>query len=272
MSKAFAKRVNEAAAAVLFRTPERKHGNKVLIGQVWDEMDFPHWEDFKRDLLAAHRAGEVELQRADLRGSRYIDMEALEESRVIDKIGSEWNFVVVPSTKKNPASRSVDKRALEKYREFSRLEPNEVVCEEDQQMPHHAARLGKALHVMYRSDKIDPETGKRPRGGAQNYIHEHDAGVHVYDPDPDDEIGHGEICDVPECDPDTTLVLLGQCLGLAWKSDVDDEEYECEWDDHDIELYCTVSGQMLVIVGGKREILYLVWGGALGVEERGIVG
>lgn len=265
--KPFAKRVNEAAVAVALRHHE--HGNKSLIGQVWNQMDFPHWEDFKRDLLAAHRAGEVELQRADLRA--YLDPEDLEESVVTDRFGNEYNFIVVPMTKRNPTTR-VNEDALEKYREFSRLEPDEVICEEDQQMPRHAACLGKALHVMYRSEKIDPETDKRPRGGAQNYIHEHDAGVHVYDPDPDGDLGHGDIEDVPECETDTTLVLLGQCLGLAWKSDVDDEEYECEWDDPEIELYCTTSGKMLVVVGGKREILYLIWGGALGVEARGIVG
>ena len=174
--------------------------------------------------------------------------------------------------RRNHTPPPLDERGLEKYEEFSRLEPREAICEEDQFMPERAARVGKALHVMYRSAKIDPDTDKRPRGGAQNYIHEHDAGVHVYDPEPDGELGHGDIEDVPECDPNTTLVLLGQCLGLAWKSDVDDEEYECEWNDPEVELYCTTSGQMLVIVGGKREILYLVWGGALGVEPRGIIG
>lgn len=263
--KAFAKRVNEVAAELA--VPGKFGGNKVLIGRVWDAMDFPHWGDFKRDLLAAHRAGEVELQRADLRAPRFIDPDELAESAVVDRLGSEWNFVVVQKPKRNPAPQ-LDQKGLAKYEEFSRLEPRDVICEEDQRMPTRATKVGKAIHVMYRSEKIDPETDKRPRGGAQNYIHEHDAGVHVYEPG-DRDTGDSEVL---ECSDDTTLVLLGECLGLAWKSGSDGEDYEVEWSDPEVELYCTTSGKMLVIVGGKREILYLVWGGALGVEPRGIVG
>jgi len=164
---------------------------------------------------------------------------------------------------------------LERFEKFHQLEPNEVVVDDDATMPTKAHCLGKAVHVLYRSGKVDPETGKKPRS-PQNYIHEHDAGVMLYEPC----LHSLRRCSaeaIPaqvrsETDGDTTLVLLGECLGLAYKAAEDGEEYEIEFDDPKVELYCIPSGKALVVVEGKREILYLVWGGGLGVEPRGIIG
>ncbi len=144
----------------------------------------------------------------------------------------------------------------------------------DIKIPTHVECCGKAVSVMYRSDKIDPETGKPPvdeRGrpmGSANYIHEHDAGVMLYRParrNHDSE-------PLPEgiLEDNDTLVWLGECLGLEYCDDEGDEwEMEVPFRP---DLYCTDDGTCLVVIQDRREILFLVWGGALGVEERGIVG
>jgi hypothetical protein len=259
----FAERVNQIAG-----DNERKiGGRKVFIADVWDAMDFPHRSDFNRDMLEAHRKGLLELQRADM--PQFFDAEDIEASLIEGPLGA-YHFVIV-QPKRNP--QPLDE-AREMFLRFHRIDPKEVIVEDDQHMPTHAARMGKSIHVLYRSSKLDPETGKRPPGGVQNYIHEHDAGVHLYDPNDNgiSDGASGDLEEVPECDPDMALVLLGECLGIAWKDDVLDEDYEMEWDNPAIELYTTTSGKMLVVVENKREILYLVWGGALGVEPRGIVG
>ena len=133
-------------------------------------------------------------------------------------------------------------------------------------MPRFCIKAGKALHVLYRSSKIDPETGKPPRGGAQNYIHKHDAGVMIYEPAERGESGVTTPKMLLEID---TLVYLGQCLGVGFEDD--GEEYEIDWS-RGVDLFAIPSGKALVIVRAKREILCLVWGGGLGVEPRGIVG
>jgi hypothetical protein len=257
LMKDFARRVNQIARAAGSR--------KVLIGHVWDAMDFPHRQAFEKDLLRAHRDGEVELQRADLP----LEADDYESSHVVSPIGAEFDYVIAPRTNPSPPLDEARKMFLK----FHRLEPSAVEVDEEARMPTHAVCLGKAVHVLYRSGKVDPETGKKPRTPV-NYIHEHDAGVHLYEVDSEFA---GEEVEVPsevreETDVgDTMLVLLGDCLGLAFKSEDDGEEYEFDLG-KGVELYCVPSGKALVVVQDKREILYLVWGGALGVEPRGIVG
>lgn len=144
------------------------------------------------------------------------------------------------------------------------------------QIPAQVEKVGKAVAVMYRSDKIDPETGKPPvdergrRLPAVNYIHEHDAGVCLYCPA---RRGHRRTAiDRPRglLEEDDTLTFLGECLGLEYK-DEDGDVWEMEMPFRP-DLYCTANGKCLVVIQDKREILFLVWGGALGVERRGIVG
>ena len=272
----FARRVNQIA-----QDDERATGRRVLIAHVWDALDYPHRQEFERDMLAANRAGLIELQRIDM--PRFFDEEDMEVSLIEHPMtGAQYHAVVAP-TRQNPSNGvdddgdldAVIADGLERFEKFHQLEPNEVVADDEQAMPTKAHCLGKAIHVMYRSGKVDPETGKKPRR-PQNYIHEHDAGVMLYEP-----CLHAlRKCSaekVPsdvrsEKDGDTTLVLLGECLGLAYKATEDGEDYEIEFDDPKVELYCIPSGKALVIVEGKREILYLVWGGGLGVEPRGIIG
>lgn len=156
--------------------------------------------------------------------------------------------------------------AIDKYIEFHRLEPRRVgAFAPSLRIPAKMIKLGKARHVMYRSDKVDPETLRKPRAPL-NYIHEHDAGVAAYVP------GKGADVSVPDFIRDTSsLVLLGGCLGIGWV-DGDGDDQEAEGTRPLPELYCTPCGKALLIIQGKRDLVSLLWGGGLGVEGRGIVG
>lgn len=233
-------------------------------------------------LLAFRRLGWVKLARADLPGA--MDPVLVDASSIKDGIG-EYQFVLAPGEygaasdygqrkdlRRNPApSRDHDDSiadAVDTYETFHQLEPVRVIARDAMSLPAYVRKVGRATNVKYRSGKVDPETGKRPRHH-QNYIHEHDAGVCLYEPARASDPGAEE---VPQrVKGSTSLVLLGKCLGLGY-IDHEGETLEMEGADPLPELYCTPDGKALVIVENKREILFLVWGGALGVERRGIVG
>lgn len=156
-------------------------------------------------------------------------------------------------------------QAMALYREFHRYEPHRTgYFPKSFAIPRRARRLGVAKEILYSSPKIDPETMRKPRR-PQNYIHDHELGVDAYD-----TYGRathavpGWIC---ECD---ALTKLGECLGFAYEKD--GEVLEGEPDGSGIELYCIPSGRALLVIEKKRRVIALMWGGGLGVEDRGIVG
>ena len=67
------------------------------------------------------------------------------------------------------------------------------------------------------------------------------------------------------------LVLLGDNLGYSFELDGNDVEAVGQ-DDPYPELYCTPCGKCLLVIEGKREVLAMMRGGALGVFARGIDG
>ncbi len=70
--------------------------------------------------------------------------------------------------------------AVDKYREFHRLEPKQIgAFPSSFTIPTHMYRAGKATWVTYESGKVIPDTLKKPRRPV-SYIHEHDAGVITY--------------------------------------------------------------------------------------------
>ena len=156
----------------------------------------------------------------------------------------------------------VSELALDKYREFHRYDPHKVGEMRGLKLPTRMRQAGVAKWVTYRSMKTDPETLVRPRKPV-DYIHEHDAGVHVYLP----VLGPGTV-DVPQQlrDPDLALVLLGKCLGFKF------DETEAEATAPLPELYCTPDGKVLLVIQSKRDLLAAMWGGGLGVFARGIDG
>ena len=193
---------------------------------------------------------------------------------------------------------------VDKFREFHRKEPRKIgEFHRDFEIPEYMRLLGVAKFVLYRSDKVDPETLEQPRHPL-NYIHEHDAGVKVYVPTdsriakrfgydttlkipPQGPHGGGyfnaikqrlfqtgfddaSICSGGSQDIEVELVRLGLCLGFGFEDD--DGEHEAQATSPLPELYCSTTGRTLLVVQSKRELVALIHGGALGVEARGIVG
>lgn len=175
------------------------------------------------------------------------------------------------SLAKNP-SESPDEReaAVERYKTFHRYDPKDVgEFPASFAIPAKMKCAGPAKWTTYRSGKVDPATLKLPKRPV-NYIHEHDAGVHVYVPVDDDDFD-GKTVTVPrEFREVGALTKLGESLGYCVK--VDDDELEAESVAPLPELYCSSDGKCLYVVQDKREVLAMIWGGALGVFARGIDG
>lgn len=168
-----------------------------------------------------------------------------------------------PMRNKNPDDLAA---ARDKYKEFHRYDPKDVgAFSSSFTIPKRVRLAGRGKWVTYRSSKVDPSTLEKPKRPI-DYIHEHDAGVYTYikDDEPD--------TDVPEKFRDVAaLVKLGECLGFC-VIDADGEEVEAEGTNPLPELYSTPDGTCLFVIQGKREVLAMSWGGALGVFARGIDG
>lgn len=182
-----------------------------------------------------------------------------------------WDEVVAmehPESYQDMEESPSYREAIEKYREFHRLDPKKVGrFPPGFKIPRSIYKAGCSKWVTYRSNKVDPETLLRPRKPI-NYIHEHDAGVVTYVTDP--QGGHDAV-DVPqEFRGYGALVLLGFCLGFAFEHD--GEEQEVEGRSPLPELYTVPSGKCLIVIQSKRDVLAMMWGGALGVFARGIDG
>ncbi len=175
--------------------------------------------------------------------------------------------------RRNPAG-ALDPLAVEKFVEFNRFDPRATGTMATVDIPDEVWCLGAAVHVMYRSDKVDPETLRKPRRPL-NYIHDHDTGVSLYVPLevrlPGDL--EGELEPVPDWIREaTTVTKLGDCLGYRFLPEAGGRARDVEGTRPLPELYCTPCGRALLVVQSKRQILALMWGGMLGVEARGIVG
>lgn len=158
-------------------------------------------------------------------------------------------------------------KAVAKYREFHQLPPRKIgEFRNGFSIPRTVVMAGPAHHVMYRSDKLNPSTGKDE--GVIDYIHDHDPGVHVYRTDADCP---GEVCAVPAwLQRVQSLILLGQCLGFEYSSP--DGIVQAVVEPPLPELYTITTGRALLVIQNKRSIKAIMWGGKLGVEARGIVG
>ena len=167
-------------------------------------------------------------------------------------------------TKASPA-------AIRRYRGFHQHEPKKVgAFHPELVIPETCTCVGSAIHVLYNSDKLNPETGEDE--GWIDYIHEHDSGVKIYRCDRG-AAQLGDLVRVPAWIRRQTqsLVWLGDCNGFAYKGLEDGKKHEAKGTEPLPELYCTESGKALVVIQGKRRVLAIIWGGRLGVEPRGIV-
>lgn len=128
--------------------------------------------------------------------------------------------------------------------------------------PTKCCIVGKANHVMYKSDKWESRK--------YDYIHEHESGVVVALFDPELELADSVPDFVMKAE---TIYLLGDCLGFQ-ATDDDGEVLEAEGGKGD-ELYAIPSNRALIILntsGKVARVEAMIWGGGLNVIDRGIVG
>ena len=159
-------------------------------------------------------------------------------------------------------------KAMRRYVGFHQHDPKHVgQLAKGLRIPATAILIGDAVHVLYKSDKLNPTPGVDE--GWIDYIHEHDGGVKVYRCD-----ARGRSAGVPRAVPEwlqhaDDLVWLGQCNGFAYEDDAGTHEVKGTRPFPD--LFCTPSGKALLVIQSRRTLLALFWGGRLGVEPRGIV-
>lgn len=177
--------------------------------------------------------------------------------------------------RRNPASPEVREAAVAKFREFHRYEPKKVTdFPRGFKIPTEMVCVGPAKHTMYRSGKVDPSTLKKPKRPI-DYIHQHDAGVKYYMAPDDEDLDELEIESDHVAIPRSfaqaeALVKLGESIGGAFE--VDGEQVDFEAVSPLPELYCTTDGKCLLVIQDRREVLAMIYGGALGVFGRGIDG
>jgi hypothetical protein len=163
---------------------------------------------------------------------------------------------------------STPTKALRKYLEFHGQDPRKIgQFHRDLVIPERAVCVGVATQVLYRSDKLNPTTLEDE--GWIDYFHDHDDGVQLYRTDR--KVSEGVERAVPKWLRDvSSLTWLGYCLGFSYS---DHAGAECSADASKPlpELFCVPSGRALLVIQNKRSVLAMMWGGRLGVENRGIV-
>lgn len=150
--------------------------------------------------------------------------------------------------------------AVLKYEEFTSFEPDDIgYFSRALTIPRYVALVGEAKWVMYRSNKWEKKF--------HDYIHEHEGDVGCY------RVGAaGERTKVPDWVCDTkAFTKLGDCLGFRY---IDHDGYPVDAEARKPlpELYCTPSGECLLVIEDKSRVVAMMWGGALRVEDVGIVG
>lgn len=178
------------------------------------------------------------------------------------------DVMIVDVPKENPTMPEA-KKAQSMFRRFhTRDWRGEGEFHPDLVIPDTVVCMGRAVHVCYRSDKLNPTDGRDE--GELDYIHHHDPGVHVYRPERARGPG-GEVVAVPAWLRNVDqLTWLGKCLEYRFKPDGAGEA-TAKGTDPLPELYTIPSGKALLVIQSKRTLVALIWGGRLGVERRGIV-
>ena len=162
----------------------------------------------------------------------------------------------------------VSPRALRMFRGFHKRDWRKAGdFSPDLVIPDRVTLLGDAKFVLYKSDKLNPET--EADEGWIDYIHEHGRGVKVCRADASGR-KVGDIAVPAWLQKQTELVWLGDCNGFAYW-DADGTERDIKGSKPYPELYTVPSGKALLVIQNKRTLLAMFWGGRLGVEPRGIV-
>lgn len=135
-------------------------------------------------------------------------------------------------------------------------------------IPAQLMCLGDALNTDYQSDKLNPGDGTDE--GWIDYTHKHDGGVKIYAPVTGRRPGDNELVRTPAwIQRVDELTWLGKYLGGSYRTR--GGRHEIAGTEPLPELFAAPSGKALFIVQNKRSLLFVLWGGRLTVERRGIV-
>jgi len=145
------------------------------------------------------------------------------------------------------------KRAIRLFMDFTALDVSDVGKFPDEfALPESFHSIGKAMHIIYRSDKFDE--------GIHDYIHHFGPGVEGYVPD------HDGIQGPPYLARTETLVFLGNFIELHCQLGVLKSSPSSE-------LFCTPNhGRCLMVIDDRLHVRAMIWGGRLRVRKAGIVG
>lgn len=150
--------------------------------------------------------------------------------------------------------------ATKRYETFHDKEPRRIV-RITHAIPSSVDLIGDCLSVMYKTDKWYED------GDDVEYKHVHDQGVKVFEPRGVQK--WAKPAKLPVERP-KAVVLLGKHLGFFVKREDDGEIYECN--PRKTYLFCSPSGDMLLVYSPREGFLALMAGGRLRVEKDGIDG
>lgn len=135
-------------------------------------------------------------------------------------------------------------------------------------IPGELRCLGDVLNTDYQSDKLHPGTGEDE--GWIDYTHKHDGGVKIYAPVGARHPGDVDVVRTPAAVARVDqMTWLGKYLGGSYRAG--GRVLEVRGTEPLPELFAAPSGKALYVVQGKRSLLFVIWGGRLAVEHRGIV-
>ncbi len=165
------------------------------------------------------------------------------------------------------------RHAVRLYESFHQFEPRDIGdFHAEFRIPPIAMHVGTAVQMLYRSDKLNAETGEDE--GCIDYVHDHGPGVKVLRPIYPGEELEGLVKPVPHwLREQIELVRLGLCLGFRYQAlGFERREVDAKTTEPFPEWYTTRSGHALLIVSERRRLDVIFVGGKLRVTARGVVG
>jgi len=158
-------------------------------------------------------------------------------------------------------------RAERLYKTFHQFEPSDIgEFHPSFLIPRVGVQVGYAQQMLYRSDKLNPETGADE--GCIDYIHDHGPNVRAL------RFGRGargqSTLVPPWLRASKEFVLLGACLGFCY-ADADEGVVYAEAVEPYPDWYTSRCGRALLVVTERRCLEALFFGGRLRVGARGVV-
>jgi len=168
----------------------------------------------------------------------------------------------VPQPNGGKRAKHVDE-AMERYHVFHKKEPKQLIqINPSHKIPHRVDKIGELLSIAYRTDKWYAD------GHDVDYRHVvEQGGQSLYEP-----VGSHKWATqtrLPVRAPEV-VTLLGKSLGLFVKREDDGETYEAN--PKKSFLFCSPSGDMLLLYSPDEGFLAVACGGKLSVEKHGIDG